>query len=222
MLYDTEYHHQYLYERHGRYSFALVTGPAVEPLTVAEFKAQARITSTGEDSTVLQPFIMAARQYAEKSLSRQLITATWDLRLDFFPRRRFGIRFNDYAQFSAIEIHKCPVQSVTSVKYTDTAGVEQTMDPSTYTVDVHDEPARITPIFGTYWPIARRIPNAVTVRFVAGYGDSGSDVPENLRRWICLAGATLNENREMDSETALKRLGFADSLLQSESWGDQP
>jgi len=222
VLYDSDAETQYLLERRGRYSYTLVTAPAKEPVAIEEAKAHLRIDSSAEDITILQPSIKAARVYAENRLSRQFITATWDLRLDYFPAYCDGSRLADYAQFNSILIGKCPVQSVTSVKYIDTSGVEQTLATSEYTVDVHDEPARITPAFGKAWPTARNQPNAVTVRFVAGYGDDETSIPESLRTWLKLAVGTLFENREMDAATALKRLEFADCLLESESWGDYP
>jgi uncharacterized phiE125 gp8 family phage protein len=203
----------------GRWSFALVTAATVEPVSEAELRLHGDVSTNSQDEN-LSAFIQASRDYAEKRISRQFITATWDLRIDHFPRR---LR-SDYLayNFASLEIRKCPVQSVTSVKYIDAAGVEQTMDAADYLVDVHDEPARITPAFGLAWPIARLQPAAVTVRFVAGYGDAASDVPHNIKHWIKLAAQSLYENREMDSEAAIKRLGFADSLLLSESWGDCP
>lgn len=222
MSYDSGGNIDYLpHERRGRWSFALVTAPTTEPVAVSELRDHGYVSTNGQDSNI-SSFIAAARDYAEKRISRQMLTATWDLRLDYFPRRQYGDRYRDYGQFSALEIHKCPVQSVTSVKYIDTAGVEQTMDPSTYVVDVHDEPARITPTFGLYWPIARLMTNAITVRFIAGYGDTVAAVPPNIKHWIKLAAQSLYENREMDSEAAMKRLDFADNLLLSESWGDYP
>jgi hypothetical protein len=39
-----------------------------------------------------------------------------------------------------------------------------------YTHDLASQPARLTPIFGQMWPVARVIVNAVQVEFVCGYG----------------------------------------------------
>lgn len=221
MSYDSSNVDYLPHERRGRWSFALVTTPTVEPVSESELRGHGLVSTNAQDGN-LSAFIQAARDYAEKRLSRQMLTATWDLRLDYFPRRQYGDRFRDYGQFSALEIHKCPVQSVASVKYIDTSGVEQTMDPATYVVDVHDEPARITPAFGLYWPIARLITNAVTVRFIAGYGDTAASVPPNIKHWIKLAAQSLFVNREADTDMVLSDFAFANNLLDSESWGDYP
>lgn len=221
MSYECTGSYPYLAERNNRWSFALVTAPTVEPLSESELKLHGRITNNAEDA-LLTNYIAAARDFAEKKLSRQFITATWDLRIDFFPQQRFVEQAFDSWRYPSIEIHKCPVQSVTSVKYIDASGVEQTMSSSDYLVDIHDEPARITPAFGLVWPVARAQPAAVTVRFVAGYGDAPSAVPPNIRHWISLKAQSLYENREADTETKLSEFSFADSLLDNESWGSDP
>jgi phage conserved hypothetical protein, phiE125 gp8 family len=221
MPYDTGNITYVPHELEGRWSFALVTAPTVEPVTEAELRLHGYVTTNAQDEN-LSAFISTARDYAEKRLARQFLTATWDFRRDFFPRRSYESRNWDYAQYASIWIPKCPVQSVTSVKYIDTAGVEQTMDPSAYIVDVHDEPARVTPAFGTFWPVARLQPSAITVRFVAGYGDAASDVPPNIRHWIKLKAQSLFVHRESDVDAPINDLGFADNLLDSESWGAYP
>jgi len=42
--------------------------------------------------------------------------------------------------------------SVTSITYIDQTGLRKTLDPSTYTVDVYSEPARIFPVNMIFWP----------------------------------------------------------------------
>jgi uncharacterized phiE125 gp8 family phage protein len=68
---------------------------------------------------------------------------------------------------------KAPVTSVTSVTYLDTSGVSQTWSSSLYLTDLptgpHAARARITPAYAQYYPSTYDVPNAVTVRFVAGY-----------------------------------------------------
>jgi uncharacterized phiE125 gp8 family phage protein len=40
------------------------------------------------------------------------------------------------------------------------------------------------------------VPNAVVVRYVAGYGTAPGDVPEMVRNWIMVTAATMYEFRE--------------------------
>ena len=174
-------------------SLVLFAGPTIEPLTVQEAKDWARITETSDDDTV-EGLIRSARAHVEQLSGRALITQTWDLYLDAWPYGCEGYQ---------IDVPKPPLQSVTYIKYIDTAGVLQTLASSEYTVDAKSEPGRIVPAYGKSWPGTRTEPNAVQVRFVAGYGTQPSDidakVPE-LRQAIGVLVGTMYEQREVSDD----------------------
>ena len=77
----------------------LITPPAEEPVTLAELKAWCRV-DTSDDDALITGLGIAAREYVEQALGRQLVTATFDLIYDAFPE-------------AAIRIPRPPVQSVT-------------------------------------------------------------------------------------------------------------
>lgn len=160
----------------------LVSGPAGEPVTSAEVKASARIDGTEFDAEIAL-LIPAVRQDAEHRLGRRLITQTVELVLDAFPAAEIDLRFPD-------------VQSITSVKYLDAAGVEQTLAGTDYSlVDQGAEvsPTWLLPANDTSWPSTLDAANAVRVRFVVGFGDTADDVPAAIRQWIiCHCVASLN------------------------------
>ena len=159
----------------------LITAPAVEPVTVAEARAHLYVSHTDDDA-LIAAFISAARQDCEHRTQRALITQTWERTLDRLP--------------AGMSLPMAPLASVTSIKYIDGNGVEQTLDPSAYYVDTDSEPGWVLPAYGTAWPSARDLPNAVRVRYVAGYGANGSFVPAALKQWILLRVGALYENRE--------------------------
>ena len=172
-------------------SLSLVSAAAAEPVTLVEAKAFLNVT-TADDDTLITSLIAAARAEIDGEdgwLGRALVTQTWDLLLDRFPG---GSLRNPW---SAIFAPLPPLQSVTSLKYLDTAGVEQTLATAKYTVDAKSEPGRIVPAYGESWPSTRDVPNAVTLRFVAGYGAAAA-VAEPLKRWIKSRVATLYGFRE--------------------------
>lgn len=150
-----------------RTAFELITAAdSTDPIvTTAEIKEQLRIDHVDQD-VFIDSLAKAAEEWVESALKRQLRTATWDLHLDCFP--------------GLIEIRKCPVASITSVTYTDTDGDSQTLAASNYSADLKGEPARIEEAYNTTWPSTREIFNAVTIRFVAGYG-AASAVPERAK-----------------------------------------
>jgi uncharacterized phiE125 gp8 family phage protein len=125
-------------------------------------------------------------------LGRALITQSWRLVLPgFFVNQQ---PYNVSALLSRdgrIKIPVPPLQKITAVKYTDTAGVVQTLDPAAYRKIDGSIFATLIPLEGTSWPATRPQDDAVTIEFVAGYGDSGSDVPESLRNAVVLQASHL-------------------------------
>lgn len=147
-----------------KYALSVVTAPALEPVSRAEAKAHLRVEHDAEDAYI-ESLITSAREYVESRCSRALVTQTLRLHLDAFP--------------SVIRVPRIPLQSVSEVRYLDTAGDEQVLDPSAYRVDVAGLVPRITPAYGQSWPATLPVTHAVTVTFVAGYGDP-EDVPRSL------------------------------------------
>jgi uncharacterized phiE125 gp8 family phage protein len=160
------------------------TDATVEPVSYPEAAAHARVTSDDEQDYVTA-LITAARQYVEEATHRQLVTATWTLRLDTFPCA------------DVIQLPRPRLIAVTSIVYLDAAGVSQTWDSANYQVDPYSEPGRIARAPGVTWPTTesqRR--NAVVITYTAGYGATAASVPLALRQAIKLLVSHWYENRE--------------------------
>ena len=67
---------------------AQTVAPTLEPLTLAEVKRHLRIDHTDDDVYINDYLIPAAREYVEDETERQLITATWALKLPGCPVTR--------------------------------------------------------------------------------------------------------------------------------------
>lgn len=179
-------------------ALVLTTPPAAEPLTVADVQAQCRIDALeASEFALVEGYISAAREACENATGRQLIEAAWELRLDRFP----DSSDSDYVTCGeAILLPKPPLRELTSIKYLDTSGVETTLSASLYQVEPPvlqgDQRARVTPAYGTTWPVTRDVPGAVRVRFKAGYGTTASSVPAPLRNGLLLHVAAAYERRE--------------------------
>lgn len=139
----------------------------------------------------LVAWITAARQYAETFTHRALITQTWDLKLDGFPP-------------TEIVIPNPPLISITTatgliLTYTASDGTLTTWAEANYTVDApagpECGPGRIVPAYGVTWPSTRDVPNAVTVRFIAGYGAAAA-VPAGIKAAMKLCIGHWWRNRE--------------------------
>jgi uncharacterized phiE125 gp8 family phage protein len=165
-------------------ALTLVTGPTVEPISIAEAKDQCRIDIT-DDDVLIGSLIVAARRVAEMVLRRALITQTWDYVADAFPA---GDR---------LVLPRAPLQSVTSITYVDSDDASDTVASGDYQVDTDSVPGRVVLKSGSTWPsVTLRVANGVTVRFVAGYGDDGDDVPQEIRQAMLLMVGHWYENRE--------------------------
>lgn len=161
----------------------LITAPAREPISLTEAKRQLRVelSDTAEDPLILS-LIKTVREYAESETGRALLSQTWELTLDDFR--------------DVIRLPRPPAQSVTSITYYDTNSTLQTLAPANYVLDTSEEPARICLAYGYSWPWVYDRPSGVVVRFVAGYGDNPSEVPESLKAAMLLHLGHLFENRE--------------------------
>jgi uncharacterized phiE125 gp8 family phage protein len=180
---------------------SLITAPALEPLTLIETKDHLRYTASDQDALISE-LIPAARRFAENYCQRALITQTWDFTLDRFPGWRVPI-----------ELPFAPLQSVTSITYTDTAGDPIVLDASLYQVDAASEPGRVAPAFGESWPVTRAELNAVIVRLIAGYGDSPGDVPAGIRQGQLMLIGHLFERRESSAALTISKVPQAHEYL---------
>jgi uncharacterized phiE125 gp8 family phage protein len=165
-------------------ALTVVTAPTVEPVSLAEAKLQCRVDISADDA-LITALIVAAREMAETITRRALITQTWDWVLDAFP------------QGDRLEIPMPPLQSVTSITYVDQDEASDTVSSDDYVVDTDGEPGRVVLKSSATWPsVTLRVANGVAVRFVAGYGDAASDVPQAIRQAMLLTIGHWYENRE--------------------------
>lgn len=177
-------------------SWTRVTAPTVEPITLDQLRAHLRIDVTDEDDE-LEEIISDSREALENEYEVAFNTQTWDVVLDAFPCGwTWAPGWAGPLRSTAIILGRRPVQSVTSVKYTDSTGATVTLTPTTdYVVDASG--GRIVPAFGKLWPMTTLQPvNGVQIRVVLGYGSNATDIPRNARRATRLMCGHFYENRE--------------------------
>lgn len=155
-------------------SITVSSAPGAEPVLLADVLESLEVASGFADDKITA-MIEAARQDVERYTTRALITQTLTMYLDKFPG------------YETIYLPYAPVQSVTSVKYYDTSGSQQTLVADTdYFVTTTGNHARIEPS-DSGWPSVDTEKNErIEVIYVAGYGASGANVPGALKQAILM------------------------------------
>lgn len=181
-------------------SLDLITGPATEPVSLAEIKQHCRVDADlAADDALLGALISAARERCEHELGSVLITQTWERVLDAFPAS------------GDILLGKPPVQSIASIKYLDTSGVERTFGAGNYLLSAGNGGWAIL-ANGAAWPDTADTADAVRVRFVAGHQNAAA-VPESIKLWIRLHVGEWYATREAASDKPRTLLEYAAGLL---------
>ncbi|MBN8996499.1 MAG: phage head-tail connector protein [Rhizobiales bacterium] len=164
---------------------ALITGPALEPVTLEEAKAHLRLDGEDDEAWLAQ-VIATARRHVESATRRVLIGQEWRLWLDAWPVS------------GVLRVPVVPLIAIDAITIYDADGEPHVAAPETYSVDKASIPARVR--FETP-PAPGLALNGIEIDLTAGYGDEADDVPSPLRHAILMLAAHWYEYRGL-GETA--------------------
>lgn len=162
-------------------SLVMTSGPASEPVTVAEAKAHARIDGTAEDMLV-GSLILTSRLHVEAALGLALITQGWTLLLDRWPAD------------GVVEVPLRPLQTVSAVRVLPATGAAATLAAADYLLDAASTPPRL--VRTGVWPAPGKAARGIEIDFVAGYGAAAANVPAPIRQALLLLVAHWYEHRD--------------------------
>jgi uncharacterized phiE125 gp8 family phage protein len=186
-------------------SLEVVTHPAVEPVSLSEFKAQARVTHDAEDE-LLVGYIQAAREFVEKRRGLCLIDTQLTVVLD------------SHQGGGPIRLPRSPVSPTTgrqavAVEYSVSDTEWAAIDPSRYVVHPNAMPSLVRQT-SAGWPTPAVREAAYRITWWAGFGATGSAVPRRYRNCILAVAAHLNLNREAVGTAAFAKVPLmVDELL---------
>lgn len=153
-----------------------VITPASNILTLTQMRLHLRLIGDPHpEDPLLVASLAAAVQWAEHYTGRSIGVQTLELALDAFP-------------VGPVALPQGPVLSITSIKYLDSAGVEQTLPVSAYSLDDYGMQNRAIGV--AEWPVAGQFSNAVKIRYQAGA------VFPVVQAALLLTVAELFDNRE--------------------------
>ena len=162
-------------------SYTVGTPSTVALFTTAEAKTHLKVDTTADD-TYIDNLVSASRLSAEIFTNRFFINTTITEVAD------------SWEELSPL--FKSPVSSITFIKYYDSDNTEQTLATSVYVTDFSHQPARVAlDVDQSYPNLAERI-NAVSCKYIVGYGASASHVPEGIREAVLLTIGNWYENRQ--------------------------
>ena len=163
------------------------------------------VTKSGDvtEDNLLNMLITSAREYCENYTRRAFATQTLEGYLDCFPS-------------DVIEIPNPPLQSVTSIKYTDSDSTETTLTEDTdYIVDTDSNIGRIVLPYGESYPsFTPYTVNPIKIRYITGYYASNL-IPKALKQAMLLLIGHWYLNREAVAPNMTTEIKFAVQALLS-------
>jgi len=158
-----------------------VSGPAVEPITLAEMKAYLRVDD--DDSAqddLISGLIKAARLMIEAASRRILIEQSWRVVLDRLPRDRVML------------LPLSPLIAVDAIRITDASGTATELPGGSFEADGLSDPPRIIVKDA---PEPGKSRNGISIALRAGFGTTPEAVPATLKLAIRILVAHWFENR---------------------------
>lgn len=149
-------------------TFFRTVEPAFEPVTLSEIRAWPRLDHASED-TMLEGLVRAAREEVELRTGLALITQSWRVCIDKWPRT------------GTLRLPRSPAITIDAVTRYGRDGDATQLDPADFVLNGRTEPASIALRPGMVVPVG---PNGIEVDFTAGFGPSGPDVPDALKHAI--------------------------------------
>jgi uncharacterized phiE125 gp8 family phage protein len=178
---------------HGFNQWQVTTPPAIEPLTITsndqyDVKWFGSIDGNRKDG-MLNGFIQAARENAELYLGRALISQTITMAMDYWPS-------------DVIELpNAAPLLSVTKVVTLDEDDTETVYSSGNYYLDTLAEPGKLIIKRGVTEPInTSRDHGGYQIVYVAGYGTSREDIPQNIIEGLKLWVMDAHENKIISTD----------------------
>lgn len=149
------------------YRPSIITSPTAEPISIGQLKHRVNL-AVDDDShdCYLRELIKECREEVESDCDILCCTQTWKLETDEIC--------------DGMQLHKSPVQSITSIQYYSNGGVLTTLPTSIYSLDATNRKIYLKP--NQAWPSSQTRWDAWTITYVCGY----TSVPAIVQKAVLL------------------------------------
>ncbi len=161
----------------------LLTGPASEPVALADAKAFLKLDTTDDDALV-STLITAARLHVEGTTGRALLSQGWRVVLD------------DWPPGGLVRLPVSPLLSLTAITAYDAAGDPVSLPLTGVLWDATAAPTVLFLPAGYGVAQILRQRQGIEIDYVAGYGADPADVPATLKQALLTLVAYWLENRD--------------------------
>lgn len=172
----------------------LITAPGLV-VSLAEVKAQSRITWDGDDDQYIETLINAATTHLEGIAGRCFLEQEWTQEFSCFA--------------DVMNLPKGDLISISEITYYDADNNLQTASTDIYAGFTDFHGAFVTLKYGASWLSTARRLDAVKVKWKAGFSNEAAQVPTDIKHAIKLLVAHWYVNREAVGEGGYKELPFA-------------
>lgn len=150
------------------------------PMSLASFKDHARVIGTAED-TIIGSYLRAAATLIEGFTNRAFLVQTYHQSMRWFGGREIILR-------------RSPAATITSIKYNDANGAQQTFDLTKVSLCAASEPSVVRLKQGEGWPDTDLSSGNVQITYTAGYA-SEATIPDGLKQCLRFLALHFYENK---------------------------
>lgn len=155
--------------------YKVTTESAKLAVPLEDARLQLRLDDLAHDDAYVEALIYAQVSYVENQYACALLSKTIEEYHSAFPM----------LSSDGLWLKIAPFQSVTSIKYINSAGTEITWSISEYEAKIYKNGAFIVPKVAYSWPtdLSER-PDAVKITYEAGYGATPASIPAFVKLGI--------------------------------------
>lgn len=178
------------------------------PVEFDELKRHLRITHDFEDE-LLRTYLKASDDWFRMRTGRTFITCDYTLKVDGW--------------FTDCELRECPFVGVKAVKYLDSTGATQTLDPANYyvTTNALHGTLRIKPSVSLPTLYDARV-DRVSIEYSAGYGTRSEDVASQAKLGIMMLAGHWYQHREpVNVGSSVTPIPFTVEMLAASLWSGE-